>query len=145
MKHLKIIIALTFLIITLGLIPSKVEAAKKFIPKKKQVAKVSSGSIPAVVRYRPDRLGMLLSFSNFVGIESVSYSFTYNTNGLPQGVGGAVTANNNPTSSRELLFGTCSTSVCTYHYNLTDAKLILTANYTNGKKVGKIYRIKTYR
>lgn len=127
-------------------LPSDTQAAKKFIPKGKTVRyTTSSGSIPAVVRYRPDRLGILMSFSNFAGIESVAYSFTYTTNGIPQGAGGTVTAGNNPTSSRELLFGTCSTSVCTYHYNLSGARLVVTAKLTNGRTVTKGYRIKTYR
>lgn len=145
MKSLKITAFLILLITAFGLIPRKAEAAKKFVPKRKSTARVVSGSIPSLVRYRPDRLGILLSFGNFNGIESVSYSFTYNTNGMPQGAGGVVTANNNPTAQRELLFGTCSTSVCTYHHNLSSAKLILTAKYTNGKTAGKVYRIKTYQ
>jgi len=123
-----------------------VSAAKKFIPKAKNVKRtISSKSIPVVVRYRPDKLGILFSFSNFNGIESVNYSFTYNTNGVPQGAGGTIRANNNPTSERELLFGTCSTSVCTYHYNLSGARLTFTANYSNGTKTTKSYKIKTYR
>lgn len=125
--------------------PTKVEAAKKFIPKKTSVKRVVSGSIPANVRYRPDRLALLLSFTNFSGIESVSYSFTYDTNGLPQGAGGTITAANNPTTVRELLFGTCSTSVCTYHHNLANARLTLTAKLTNGRTMTKGYRVKTYQ
>lgn len=126
--------------------PVQVEAAKKFMPKKSsgKSSSVRGTSIPAVVRYRPDKMGLLLSFSNFSGIDSVSYLFTYNTNGTPQGAGGSINAGNNPTAERTLLFGTCSTSVCTYHYNLTNAKLTLTAKYTNGATRTKLYRIKTY-
>ena len=145
MKHLKIIAFFILLPTIFGLIPAKTEAAKNFVSKKKAGAKTITRSIPAVVRYRPDRLAILLSFANFNGIESVAYSFTYDTNGIPQGAGGVVTTNNNPTQVRELLFGTCSTNVCTYHYNLSKARLVLTAKYTNGKTAGKAYRIKTYR
>lgn len=125
--------------------PKTVEAAKKFVPKKIAVKKVVSASIPAVVRYRGDRQGILLSLINFNGLESVSYSFTYETNGNPQGAGGTITAANNPTAQRELLFGTCSSGVCRYHYNLSNARLILTAKYTNGRTVNKSYRIKAYQ
>lgn len=121
-----------------------VNAAKKFVPKKSSI-KGKVGGIPALMRYRSDKLGLNLSFSHFRGLESVSYSFTYNTNGMPQGAGGTVTAANNPTAQRELLFGTCSRGVCTYHYNLSDARLTLTAKFTNGKKTTKTYRIKTYQ
>lgn len=121
-------------------------AAKKFIPKKSAVkyTAVVSG-IPAIVSYRPDRLGLNLSFRSFTGLESVSYSFTYNTNGMAQGIGGTVTASNNPTAARELLFGTCSRGACRYHYNLNNARLVLKARYTNGRTSSKSYRIKTYQ
>lgn len=142
----KFIAVLFFLIAVVLLNPSGADAAKKFVPKKSsgKSSSVKGTSIPAVVRYRPDKMGLLLSFSNFSGIDSVSYLFTYNTNGMPQGAGGSINANNNPTAERTLLFGTCSTSVCTYHYNLTNAKLTLTAKYTNGATRTKLYRIKTY-
>lgn len=138
------IFSIIFLIVLI-LPASSVEAAKKFIPKRKAVSRTSTRSIPVSVHYRPDRLGILFSFLNFNGIASVSYSFTYNTNGMPQGAGGTVTAANNPTAQRELLFGTCSSGVCRYHYNLSNARLTLTAKLTNGKTVIKGYRIKTYQ
>ena len=86
-----------------------------------------------------------MSFGNFSGIESVSYSFTYTTNGLTQGAGGTITSSNNPTSVRELLFGTCSGGVCRYHHNLSQAKLLLTAKFSNGRTASKSYKIKTYQ
>lgn len=138
--HTVLLLCLLFFFI---IIPAKVEAAKKFIPKKSTVGKFSGGSIPAVVRFRPDRLGILMSFTSFSTIGSVSYSFTYSTNGVPQGAGGTISSSNNPTANRELLFGTCSTGVCTYHNNITNAKLVLTAKYTNGNTATKTYRIKT--
>ena len=122
------------------------EAAKKFISKKVGGGKTAvSSSIPAIVRFRPDRLGLLLSFSRFTGIESVSYSFTYNTNNTPQGAGGTIIKDNNPTAVRELLFGTCSSGVCKYHNNISGARLTLTAKLSNGRTAFKSYRIKTYQ
>lgn len=128
---------------------SFVQAAKKFIPKRSTaVVRRSTGpgvSIPAVAKYRGDKLGILLSFSNFNGIDSADYSFTYNGNGIDQGAGGTIRSSNNPTVERELLFGTCSSGVCTYHYNLKNARLVLTIHYTNGRTASKSYRIKTYQ
>ncbi|MBI5452429.1 hypothetical protein HY945_03125 [Candidatus Gottesmanbacteria bacterium] len=143
-RKLSIILLIFIAVVTFG-IPSATYAAKKFVPKKVTRAKVSAGSIPAIVRYRGDRQGILLSFLNFNGLKSASYSFTYETNGNPQGAGGTITAANNPTAQRELLFGTCSSGVCRYHYNLTNARLILTAKTTNGRTISKSYRIKTYQ
>lgn len=143
------ILRLNFVVIfiTFGILLSarSVAAAKKFIPKKTVVRYTSSSGIPAIVYYRPDHLGLNLSFSNFNGLDSVTYSFTYSTNGIIQGAGGTIRTNNSPTSPRELLFGTCSKGVCRYQYNLSDAKLVLAAKYTNGKSASKTYRIKTYQ
>lgn len=134
-------------IISLFIDINNVQAAKKFVPKQRATSRktVSRSSIPAVVAYRGDKQGILFSFANFTLLESVTYSFTYTTNGIQQGAGGTITAANNPTSNRELLFGTCSSGVCTYHRNLSNAKLVLTGKLTNGKRVSKVYRIKTYQ
>lgn len=143
MQKIFLLIALFILAISF---PGQIQAAKKFVPKKKTVKRVSvTSSIPAVVRYRGDKQGILISFSNFSGIESVSYSFTYMTNGLTQGAGGTITSANNPAAVRELLFGTCSGGVCRYHRNLSQAKLLLTAKLKKGITATKSYRIKTYQ
>jgi len=136
-------------VLSLSFLSSKeIYAAKKFVPKAstpKTYAKRATGNLPAVVKYRGDKLAILLSFSNFSGIESVNYTFTYDSGETRQGAAGTIRSNNNPESQRELLFGTCSKGVCTYHHNLSSARLILTGNMTNGRTVTKSYRIKTYQ
>lgn len=122
--------------------PRETYAAKKFVPKSTAKKVTTISSVPAVVKFRSDRLGLLLSFSHFNGIESVNYSFIYDTNGTVQGAGGTISANNNPTAQRELLFGTCSSGTCRYHNNISNAKLTLTTKFSSGKKITKIYRIK---
>lgn len=140
----KSILVLILLAVVIG--TPQVYAAKKFVPKKvSTVKKTVSGSLPAIVKYRGDKLGLLLSFSNFSGIQSASYVFTYNRSGIPDGASGTITANNNPSMQRELLFGTCSGGVCTYHHNLTSARLLLTVKMTNGRTISKGYNIKTYQ
>lgn len=138
------LVAITILLL-LDTSKSQTYAAKRFVPKKTTVKSAAVSGIPALISYRPDKLGLNLSFRSFTGLESVSYSFTYNTNGMAQGIGGKVTADNNPTAARELLFGTCSRGACRYHYNLSGARLILTAKYLNGRTASKSYRIKTYQ
>lgn len=124
-------------------------AAKKFVAKSGGAGTAAKsggggGKIPVSVKYRADKKALNFSFSNFSGLNSVSYIFRYETNGNSQGAAGSVTSTNSPTQSRELLFGTCSTSVCSYHSGLKNAKLTFTANYTNGKKATKVFKIKTY-
>lgn len=146
MKRLLFTFVIIFFLLLPVFFPSSAQAAKKLVRKKAVTKKTTAvvSSLPSKVSYRGDKHGIFLTFSNFSGIESVAYSFTYATHGVPQGAGGNITASNNPTSQRELLFGTCSTSACTYHGGLTNARLILTAKYTNGKTATKAYRIKTY-
>ena len=143
-------ISLLFLIVLpflLVIFPSSVNAAKKFVPKKNVVRKSTTAAvgIPAVVSYRGDKQGILMSFSSFSGIDSVSYSFTYSTNGIQQGAAGNITKANNPLLTRELLFGTCSGGVCRYHSNLANARLTLNARFTNGNTRTKVYKIRTYK
>lgn len=127
---------------------SPVFAAKKFVAKSTVAAVGKSGGgggkIPVSVKYRADKKALNFSFSNFTGLSSVSYIFQYETNGNSQGAAGSISSANSPTQSRELLFGTCSTSVCTYHTGLKNAKITFTAKYTNGKTATKVSKIKTY-
>ncbi len=143
MRRILLSVLIIFFLSTL--LKQKTLAAKKFVPKKSALRFTAVSGIPAIVSYQPNHLGLNLSFRNFSGLESVSYSFTYNSNGIAQGIGGTVTANNNPTTARELLFGTCSRGACRYQNNLSNARLVLTAKYVNGKVFTKSYRIKTYQ
>jgi hypothetical protein len=93
------------------------------------------------VRFRPDRRGLLINFSGFNQVASVTYSLTYNANGIPQGVSGTVTAAT-AGEQRELLFGTCSGGVCRYHTNITNARLIIDSKLYSGAIIRKPYRIK---
>jgi len=131
-----------FLILFL-LSPSQVQAAKKRVVKTAirpatTTASASRG-VKAWVRLRPDRLALLINFSGFGGIKSGSYELTYSANGIGQGAGGTVLLGD--TSTKTLLFGTCSKGVCTYHKNITGARLRITSTLTSGQKVIKSFRI----
>lgn len=123
-----------------------IQAAKKFVPKNAAPAerRVGSSLIPISVRYRTDKRAVLFNFSSFGQITKADYSFTYTSNGLQQGAGGTVYPTNEPTKVRELLFGTCSTGVCTYHSGIKDARLTVSAQLTSGKKATKSFRFKSY-
>lgn len=142
MKH----ILVSCLLLIFGLIHvTGVHAAKPFAAKKTAPVKAVAGGkskIPSVVKFRSDRRAILFSFSSFSGIESVNYSFTYTNNGKPEGAGGTIRAANNPGAMRELLFGTCSTAVCSYHTNVKNARLVITATFTNGTKATRAFRLK---
>ena len=126
------------------LIESPAGAAKKRVAKTvvaKTTGTVSaSQGIKAWVRLRADRQALLIDFTGFNNIKSGSYELTYTANGIPQGAGGTIILGD--TTTKTLLFGTCSSGVCTYHRNISSARLRLTSVLTSGLKVIKNYRIK---
>lgn len=105
------------------------------------VTRTYTRGVRASVQFRPDRRGLLINFSGFGNIVSVTYTLTYNSNGIPQGAGGTAT----PATAgeqRELLFGTCSGGVCRFHSNITNARLVIDSKLSSGLVVRKPYRIK---
>ena len=128
--------------------PSDARAAKQRPPRGSTkttapVGKTSSNTrgVKAQIRFRADRRGLLINFSEFNNINSVTYVLTYTSNGVPQGVRGTVTAET-ATDQKELLFGTCSHGVCRYHTNITNAHLIIDSKLSSGLIIRKPYRIK---
>lgn len=93
------------------------------------------------VRFRPDRRGLLVNFTDFGNAVSVSYSLTYTANGIPQGIRGFL-GPETAGEQRELLFGTCSHGVCRYHTNITNARLVIDSKLKSGLTIRKPYRIK---
>lgn len=122
---------------------SPVQAAKKRVAKstaKTTVAATATRGVGAWVRFRSDRLALLINFSNFGNIQSGSYELTYQANGIGQGAGGSIIMAD--TDTKSLLFGTCSSGVCTYHNNISGAKLTITSVLKSGQKVLKTYRLR---
>lgn len=143
MRSIKIFSNFIILFVLLFLaFPKPVLAAKTRIRKVRNTqASVSvSRGVGISVRFRPDRLGLLLNFSNFGNLESGSYELVYDSNGVTQGAGGSIMLGD--TDTKELLFGTCSNAVCTYHQNITNARLSITSRLKNGQTVLKPFRIR---
>lgn len=93
-------------------------------------------------KLKADRQALNIYFGNLSKVRSVSYVLTYAGNGSDQGVMGSIDSSNGNTTNRELLFGTCSTNVCTYHANISNMKLEVTVEQLSGKRTLKRYRIK---
>ncbi|MBM3209485.1 hypothetical protein FJZ40_04315 [Candidatus Shapirobacteria bacterium] len=130
----KILLCLAVLFIFLGAASSPAEAARK------RVIKGSTGYV--AVSLRRDRLAVLFSLFNLSRVTEASYSLSYLANGIPQGVSGTITPSGQNSTNRQLLFGTCSKNVCTYHRNITDARLSLTFRLKSGGTLKKSYRLK---
>jgi hypothetical protein len=134
----------SILILLFFLAGSPALAAKKRVAKttvkRTTNAATSTQGVKAWVRLRADRQALLIDFSGFNNLKSGSYELTYNANGIPQGVSGTIILND--TSTKTLLFGTCSAGVCSYHRHITNARLKITSFLNSGQKVIKIYRLK---
>ena len=138
MKEKILSVALIFLFLLF--INQQVLYAKKKLPSRGKTVAAGVGAIVSP-KLRSNRLALIVNFSGLSRVNSVSYTLSYNTNGIPQGVVGTITPISN-TAQRELLFGTCSAGVCRYHTNLTGMKFVVTSNLKSGKKVIKTFRVK---
>lgn len=135
-KILGIVIIFLFLLFA----SQQVLYAKKKLPSRGKTVAAGVGAIVSP-KLRSDRRALIVNFSGLLRANSVSYTLSYNTNGIPQGVVGTIIPTQS-TAQRELLFGTCSAGVCRYHTNLTNMKLVITSNLKSGKRAIKTFRIK---
>lgn len=134
-----------FLILLVFLILGATKIEARLLPRFRKAAAgstpVNSGLIVSV-RLRPDREALELSFGNLNKVKNVVYTLSYNANGIDQGVNGMLSAVDGNGNSRELLFGTCSSGVCTYHQNITGMKLEIVTELPSGKKTLRRYLIR---
>ena len=139
----------TFLAIFLiSLLLPSVTHAKRLLPRAvpaksgggTAVVSTSRG-VGAKVRFRGDKLAIIVDFSSLSIASSVSYNLSYATRGTSQGAGGNISPSEDSTS-RELIFGTCSHGVCRYDSGITNAKFVVTTVLKNGRKVVKPFKLK---
>lgn len=84
---------------------------------------------------------VVVTFSNLSNVKKISYTLSYSANGIPQGAVGSVVPARS-TEGRDLYFGTCSKGVCTPHYNIKNAKLLITTTLKSGAVNVKRYVLK---
>lgn len=137
MKFVKILLLILALFIFTQTQPV---LAKKSLLKQTATGNVGS-SVIISPKLRSDRLALIVNFSNLLAAKSISYSLTYNSQGIYQGVAGSIRPETS-TTSRELLFGTCSSGVCRYHTNITNMRFVVTVKLKSGSQFTKSYRVK---
>lgn len=141
-----ILISIVLILFVFNAYGQKADAAK-ILPQskisKKAISRKSVGTgITATAKLRRDRKALLVYFGNLQNANNVSYMLIYKTNGQEEGALGSVNPAQGNTASRELLFGTCSKSVCRYHTNITNMRLEITTELKSGKKSIKRYKIR---
>lgn len=120
--------------------------ARKVLPKWRSSAgsgtTVRPGRVAVSVKFRSDRRGVVVALSNLGVASSVSYSLTYFSRGVEQGVDGAVKIDGG-SATKDLIFGTCSTNgACRYDTGITDAHLTITSTLKNGTRIVKPFKLK---
>lgn len=95
------------------------------------------------VKFRGDRKAIIAAFSDLEIASSVSYTLSYTAGrGVREGAGGTLSDLSGGSTTRELLFATCSSGVCRYHTGIKNAKFTVTTTLKNGRKVVKNFRLK---
>lgn len=135
-----IILAILSFLLTTNIAYAKVLPQAKKTGPTKAVVKISG--ITVSPKLRSDRRALNVNFGNLQNASSVSYSLTYNTSTQQEGAMGALSLNGVLNQSQELLFGTCSKNVCTYHKGIKDAKLDISYTLKSGKKYLRKFKIK---
>lgn len=108
----------------------------------KYLGRVSKGAAVSV-KFRGDRKAIIATFSNLDIASSVSYTLSYSAGrGIKEGAGGTISDLGAGSTTRELLFATCSNGVCRYHTGIKDARFVVTTTRTDGKKVIKSFRLR---
>ncbi len=134
-------IPLVFAAIVMLTVTGSVYAAKPRVVKKSS-APVARTSGFSTARLSRATNSVVVTFINMNQVKKIAYELSYSARGIQQGVMGAITPAGQASDSRDLYFGTCSKGVCTPHYNITGATLIITTTLTSGGTNTKRYRIK---
>lgn len=142
---MKILTTATILLLLFLLTPP--DAFAKALPQArggaKQTAVRPAGNNVAVSpRLRRDKHALNIYFSNLQKATGASYTLTYQTQGRQEGAGGSIRQEEGNSTTRELLFGTCSKNVCTYHQGIKNMKLEVTGQLKSGRNFTKRFRIR---
>lgn len=129
-----------FLIILVFMLTSEVTAAKPRVAKSGGAVKTVGGTF-STARLSRGTNSVVVSFINLGNVSKVSYMLSYLGSGISQGVVGSLTPTG-ASDSRDLYFGTCSHGVCTPHYSIKNARLVITTYLKSGGRNVKLYRIK---
>lgn len=135
--RLKIVLILVCLFF---LFPTQAHAKKKIVRQVKNETVTNLTQPWNKLKLRSDKNAILLVLGGMKLIDSLSYSLSYSTNSIPQGVQGS----HDPTlgnTQKELLFGTCSGTNCTYHQNITDMLFEIKYDLTDGHTLTRKYQI----
>lgn len=118
--------------------PQSVSAAKKI--SRSQVSAPVTSSAWSTLRLRSDHKSLWISLGGMQHASTVTYTLTYTADGVGQGVQGSHTPSDG-NIIKEILFGTCSGAVCSYHQNITDMVFEISLGLNSGGTIVRRYAI----
>lgn len=143
MKKVILFLTTIFLLVFFLTDNNQIYAKKRIVRSGGKVVTRSAGNRLIITpRLRKDRQALIVSFSNLKAVSDFTYELEYESEGIAQGVAGTITPSGETSTSRELLFGTCSKNVCRYHKKIKNMKLTVTSTLTGGTRVRKTFKIK---
>jgi len=146
MKKISYIFVFTLVltILSASLSASSVSAKKllPFLRKATGVTTSTSSGVTSSVKFRGDRLGIIITLGSLQAAYKVDYFLSYQTKGITQGASGSITDTSIGSATRDIIFGSCSKGVCRYDSGISNAKFVITIYLNSGRKIVRSYRLK---
>lgn len=140
----KILCVFIFIFIFFALNLSSVSAKKllPFLKRNTGTTTSTSSQVTSSVKFRGDRLGIIVTLGNLQAAYKVDYFLSYQTKGTTQGASGSITDISVGGATRDIIFGSCSKGACRYDSGISNAKFVITIYLTSGRKIVRSYKLK---
>ena len=134
------------LILVIGIVYFIPHVEAKVLPRFQSSKAASSGKATSGYfvspKLRSDRSALIIYFGNLQRVRNVTYTLIYQTNGKDEGVSGSIDSSSGNNATRQLQFATCSSGVCRDHQNLSNMKLEVITELSNGKRTLRRFRLR---
>lgn len=138
-------LCIIILLLALVALSASSVSAKKLLPflrKATGVTTSTSSGVTSSVKFRGDRLGIIITLGSLQAAYKVDYFLSYQTKGITQGASGSITDTSIGSATRDIIFGSCSKGACRYDSGISNAKFVITLYLNSGRKIVRSYRLK---
>jgi len=138
-------LCIIILLLALVALSASSVSAKKLLPflrKATGVTTSTSSGVTSSVKFRGDRLGIIITLGSLQAAYKVDYFLSYQTKGITQGASGSITDTSIGSATRDIIFGSCSKGACRYDSGISNAKFVITIYLNSGRKIVRSYRLK---
>jgi len=135
----------TILLLVLVALSTSSVSAKKLLPFLKKATGVTtstSSGVTSSVKFRGDRLGIIVTLGSLQAAYKVDYFLSYQSKGITQGASGSITNTSIGSATRDIIFGSCSKGACRYDSGISNAKFVISIYLNSGRKIVRSFRLK---